>query len=210
MIAYKFLRRGRIGPFSGVRWPDPAQDRSWVAANELGAVSACRLEDLPEWPDDELWRVELAGGIHVEAGKLAAARGRLVERVHAWDAAVAAELAAACALRARDAALTMLNPDDAATAALRRCNSPLQIVEVVDSITGLGDSGTDAVHRAADAARAAIIAREQPPSASPAAAEAAFIASHVAAHAAGDVAAAPRERAWQAAWLAERLALGPT
>jgi len=208
VIAYKFLRAGRIGPFSGIRWPDPGQDESWVPAGKRGPVSACRLEDLPEWPDDELWRVELDGDVRVEAGKLAGARGRLIERIDAWDAAVAAELAAACALRARDAAAALLASENAG--ALKRCATPAEVVAAADALDGLDESAADAIGYAVGSANAAIRALQQPQIAPGSAAAAAFIASHAAAHAAGDVEAARRERAWQAAWLAQRLALAPT
>ena len=61
MIAYKFLRAGRVGPFSAFQWPEPDV---WVrAAPELAAcrrgIHACRPSDLPWWLADELWEIEL-------------------------------------------------------------------------------------------------------------------------------------------------------
>ena len=111
MNAYKFLRDGRVGPFSGVRWPAPGE---WLQAAAGGGraceeqVHACRLADLPEWMDAELWRVELDGDVRVDCGKLVADRGRLVERVATWDASFMTAFAEACTLRARDAALVVL------------------------------------------------------------------------------------------------------
>ena len=67
-------------------------------------MHACRVEDLPEWMDHELWRVELDGDVRVDCGKLVADRGRLLELVHAWDLDLMVAYAEACALRARDAA----------------------------------------------------------------------------------------------------------
>jgi hypothetical protein len=56
MIAYEFLRSGRIGPFSGFSWPEPG---IWVKADtgaELcrAGIHACRALDLPWWLVDEL------------------------------------------------------------------------------------------------------------------------------------------------------------
>jgi hypothetical protein len=56
VIAYKFLRAGRVGPFSGVAWPAPG---TWLHAAGGGRacdrrVHACRLRDLPEWIDAAL------------------------------------------------------------------------------------------------------------------------------------------------------------
>jgi hypothetical protein len=104
----------------------------------------------------------------------------------------------------------MLDPGDASADALRGCDNPSEIVEVADTLPAVDTAHADAVGRAADAARLAILDREQPPIAPPCAAEAAFIASHAAAHAAEDIGAVAHERAWQAAWLAKRLALPTT
>ena len=70
MIAYKFLRDGRVGPFSHVRRPEPDEDAPWVQSTGagvcLGWVHGCRIDDLPEWFDAELWRVELDGDVAVD------------------------------------------------------------------------------------------------------------------------------------------------
>lgn len=111
MTAYKFLRSGGVGPFTGFVW----QPGTWVEAPgaapcELG-VHACRLDDLPFWTNDELWEVELDGAV-VEAGhKLVAPRGRLTRRVDAWTTAAAQSLADEAAARAR--AHADANPRDA-------------------------------------------------------------------------------------------------
>src|SRR5919199_6253693 len=103
MLAYKFLARGRVGPFSGFEWP-PAGE--WVETDgPLAAcrngVHACELDDLPEWLSDELWRVELDGNIERVDGIVVGERGRLVSRVDGWDDAAAREFPAACAARPR-------------------------------------------------------------------------------------------------------------
>jgi hypothetical protein len=108
VIAYKFLRAGAVGPFSGFAWPVPADGRqgAWVDAAgrpracERG-VHACARADLPVWLDEELWVVELGGSIVNARTKLVAERGRLVRRVAAWNPALAAAFAAVCAERAR-------------------------------------------------------------------------------------------------------------
>jgi hypothetical protein len=106
VIVYKFLAAGAVGPFSGFRWPARGE---WV---ETGLpLEACRrgvhaaeLEELPEWLSDELWSVELGGEISRSNGLVVAERGRLVERVDAWDGDAAREFAAACAQRLRERA----------------------------------------------------------------------------------------------------------
>ena len=118
MIAWKFTRDGAVGPFSGVAWPEPG---TWLRAGGdavvacRSAVHACRPEDLPLWLDAELWLVELRGPVLRSHGKLAAAAGRLVERIDAWNAETAAEYADACVERATVAAA--VQPRDAAIAA---------------------------------------------------------------------------------------------
>ena len=107
MIAYKFLSRGAVGPFSGFRWPTPAGGApgAWVEATgevpEHG-VHACRPADLPYWIDEELWIAELAGDVQATPHQIVAARGRLLEPIEAWRA-LARALGDDCAatLRAR-------------------------------------------------------------------------------------------------------------
>ena len=58
MIAFKWLQRGAVGPFSGFRWPRGEWVNA-VAAHEGYGIHACRAEDLAYWVSDELWRAEL-------------------------------------------------------------------------------------------------------------------------------------------------------
>ena len=87
MLAYKFLKAGAIGPFSGLPWaPD-----EWVEASgelDLGrnGVHACTASALPYWIADELWRIELDGDVVEAEGVVVARRGRLTEHVSGWNA----------------------------------------------------------------------------------------------------------------------------
>jgi hypothetical protein len=67
----------------------------------VNGVHACRAHALPRWLDAELWRVELDGVASELEGVAVARRGRLLERVDAWDASMSRELARWCAQRAR-------------------------------------------------------------------------------------------------------------
>jgi hypothetical protein len=104
MRAHKFLRPGRISPFSGFAWPE----HDWVYGGDpelcVRGVHACRPADLPYWITRELWEIELDGDVREERRKLVAERGRLVRRVEAWDAAAGRRFADACAARARERA----------------------------------------------------------------------------------------------------------
>jgi hypothetical protein len=97
--AYKFLRPGAVGPFSGYRWT-PGE---WVETQDatlcVRGIHACRIADLPYWIAQELWQVELDGLVREEERKLVAERGRLVRRVEAWDGAAGRRFAVACAQR---------------------------------------------------------------------------------------------------------------
>lgn len=111
MLAYKFLAPGGYGLLSGFQWPRGR----WVAVQDplvpsLRGIHACRVRDLPYWLDEELWAVELGG--HVVEGEhaLVASRGRLVERVEAWNAESAGEFTDACA--ARNGGLGAANPGE--------------------------------------------------------------------------------------------------
>src|SRR2546423_357761 len=102
MIAYKFLRAGRIGPFSNFTWPEPGV---WVRAGAAAdpcrrGIHACRTCDLPWWLADVLWEIELQGEVRVDAHKIAAPVGRLRSQVEQWTAASAEEYGNACAWRA--------------------------------------------------------------------------------------------------------------
>ncbi len=212
MIAYKFLRDGQVGPFSGVRWPAPGE---WLQATEGGRtcearVHACRAEDLVDWMDAELWRIELDGDVRVDCGKLVADRGRLVERVDLWDPAFMAAFAEACALRARDAALLVLSPEQPAHAALAGATGAEAIAAAAADgalLDALEPDQVRALGYAGDAARHVLGARAQPATAPTHAAVNGFIASHAAAFAEDDLAGVERERAWQAAWIAEHAGL---
>jgi hypothetical protein len=99
--AYKFLRSGAVGPFTGFRW----HPGTWVEADAASpcesGIHACRVEDLPFWTGDELWEVELDGDVVVAGRKVVAPRGRLVRRVEVWSSASAQELAAEATARTR-------------------------------------------------------------------------------------------------------------
>jgi hypothetical protein len=109
--AYKFLRSGAVGPFTGFRW----HPGTWVEADAASpcesGIHACRVEDLPFWTGDELWEVELDGEVVAGQRKLVARRGRVVRPVDAWSPAAAQELADEAAARAR--ALADAHPRDA-------------------------------------------------------------------------------------------------
>jgi len=109
--AYKFLRAGSVGPFSGFRWEPGAWVESAEAAPCEQGVHACRVDDLAFWVNDELWEVELDGEVVAAGRKVVAPRGRLVRRIEAWTSSSAQGLADAAAARAR--ALSDARPRDA-------------------------------------------------------------------------------------------------
>ena len=88
MIAFKWLSRGAIAPFTGFRWPG---DRSWVSVPqgtpEGSGVHACRIGQLAWWIGEELWRVELDGPILERETQIEASRARLLDQVTLWDPA---------------------------------------------------------------------------------------------------------------------------
>jgi hypothetical protein len=192
VIAYKFLAPGSISPFTGFRWPGAGV---WVSA-PAGSdtwVRACRRGDLPHWLDEELWRIELEEPVLEGRYQIASPSARLVARVVAWHDALRLEYAEACALRARDLALPHLPP--ALRGALRD-EGDLRVLEGAKDAAGPSSAAAGYL---SDAARVALRAR-------PAAAS--YVACTLAATI-GGLPAFEAERAWQARWLAERLALEP-
>jgi hypothetical protein len=110
-LAYKFTLPGARSPFTDFTWPIG----EWVEAEgELqlcgNGIHACRPEALPRWVNDELWLVELEDVEHEHDGLLLARRGRLVERIEAWNEQTARELARSCA--AVISQLAAEHPDD--------------------------------------------------------------------------------------------------
>ncbi len=208
MIAYKFLTAGAAAPFTGRPWPlpGPRAPGAWIVApqGDLAryGVHACRVEDLSYWPDEELWLVELGGTILHQPCQLVAARGRLLQRIAAWNVDSAREYAVACAWRARDVAVEALGRGGlvAEEAALRAC---MDLVSLQATATTLaGDGPRDATRGlVAYVAGAAMRARQgRYP-------EASLQCAHLGAALAGGEAGAEHERAWQARWLAHRLEL---
>lgn len=201
MIAYKFLRSGRVGPFSGFQWPEP--DVRVDTAPEVTVcrrgIHACRRSDLPWWLADELWEIELDGPVRVEEHKIIAVAGRLRSRIEAWTPACAQEYADACAWRAQGRAVAALahagyrraarqlaacaTLDDALVAARRLADD---IPETRISLTIAGDGAVRALTGA-------------PPTS-------AYIAAHAAMRVDGPAGYAA-ERAWQSQWLVDRLGL---
>jgi hypothetical protein len=90
VLAYKFLRAGALGPFSGFRWPepDPGGPGPWVEARPFrgacgGGIHGCDADHLVYWLNDTLWIIELGGEVVAADRKLIAPRGHLVRRVDA-------------------------------------------------------------------------------------------------------------------------------
>jgi hypothetical protein len=191
MIAYKFLRAGAVGPFSGFAWPE----EEWVS----GRINACGAGDLPIWLSDELWLAELAGSVERVRSKLVAPRGRLVRRIPEWTPEAADSLGRACARRARGHASAVLRAAGMVGAAEELQAFTLEQTAEADELVRCSNlRASAAVGYAADAAGAALAGG---------APVAAYIAACAAAHAADSPDAAPRERAWQARWLRDRLSL---
>jgi len=203
MIAYKFLRSGRIGPFSAFQWPEVGV---WVRApRDLAAckrgIHACRVSDLPWWLADELWEIELDGDVQPDEHKIIAPAGRLRSQIEAWTPACAQEYADACAWRAQGRAVQALTRAghrhgahglatcatlDEVLAAARRLAD--EIPETRISLTIAGDGAFRALTGA-------------PPTS-------AYIAAHAAMRLDG-AAGYAAERAWQSQWLVDRLDLHP-
>lgn len=108
-VAYKFLSAGRVGRFSDFTWPvaDWVEAKAPLVACSVG-VHACRIHELLDWLDDELWEIELAGEIQETPESLVAERGRLVRRVDAWTPEAARALTHLCAQRGQQLAVRAL------------------------------------------------------------------------------------------------------
>jgi hypothetical protein len=201
MIAYKFLRSGRIGPFSGFPWPEPGE---WVRADcDMVAcrrgIHACRIRDLPWWLSDELWEIELGGDVRIDEHKIFAPSGRLRSQVAGWTPECAQEYADACAWRARERAVQALTRAEHPTAAARLVACPT-LDDVLLVARRLAEDIPDSRISLTIAGDGAVRALTGAPPTS------AYIAAHAAMRLDGADGYAA-ERAWQSRWLAERLGL---
>lgn len=167
--AYKFLKAGATGPFSGLAWT-PGE---WVEAKGdlvlcRNGVHGCSVSALPYWIDDELWRIELDDEVIESEGVVVARRGRLTERIDSWNADAMRAFALACAEQAA-----------ASAKASRRKHTKAR----ADDARALAEQPVSAVNVAC--------------------------CSYIAARAADEASDGgwQRERAWQSAWLTERLGL---
>jgi hypothetical protein len=184
--AFKFLRPGAVGPFSGHAWRTPrgGEPGPWLESPARGGacrdgVHACEARHLPLWIWEELWAVELDGEVERRRHKLRAPRGRLVRRVEAWSSATARSFARACAGRAA------LHAEAAAPAVAR----------VAAGMAGDGDTRASAAEGSDD-----------PYVAAHGAAVSAYISAMTAARVGGRE-LHDAEREWQAAWLVRELGL---
>ncbi len=209
MIAYKFLAAGATGPFTGFRWPVPelARPGAWVEAADGRAdhgVHACCPDDLAFWQDVELWRVELADPVAAGQRQVVSARGRLLERVPAWNEELARSFGEACAWRARDrsvAALRMSGLHEEAEL-LARCTSLTGLHATSRELSSRGGLPADLAAYLTEAIDF-LLAGDSPCS-TYISARSAVVASG------GRESEFAAERQGQARWLAERLGLEPT
>jgi hypothetical protein len=202
--AYKFLRAGAVGPFSGRHW-SPGE---WVEGEGL---SACERQHLPLWIWEELWEIELDGEVVRRAHKLRATRARLGRRVDAWSPSTAASFACFCASRAALHASGPLHEagfDDAGAVF-----ADGRDLEQVQSLTeALWEELAPAVRRpvgmASDGAASALSAArgDDPYAVAKSSAEGSYISAMTAAAVHGG-AAYQSERDDQAEWLAAELGL---
>lgn len=219
MIALKFLAADGRGRYSGYAWPLPVAGRPgpWVEASgplEPGRVGIHALEpgELAHWLDDGLWRIELGGRVRRVERILVAERGRLLERIEAWDAAAAFDLAVGCALRTRERAAAVLAEAGRGEAAAT-LHATTDLEQLLALATSLAADGDRRVARALafveDLAGDALEALRDDRANGGAAAWAACACDEAVqgARALAGAAAAQAERAGQSAWLAARLSL---
>jgi hypothetical protein len=161
MRAYKFLRPGRVAPFSGFAWPEGEWVEGGSSALCVRGVHACRPADLPYWIMPELWEIEVEGDVREEPRKVVAERGRLVRRIERWDAAAGHRFAEACAERTRERAegATAEVAGYAADAAANAAKGEVAVVGYIAARAAEVAGGIDAYMTERDA-QAAWLARE--------------------------------------------------
>jgi hypothetical protein len=208
VIAYKFLARGTVSPFSRAAWPRPVGSTpgAWVTASPGFEpwIHGCRPADLPYWIDAELWRAELSDPARPVRHEVRADRARLLERMEAWGPAARREFTVQCVLRTAGFAAEALRGEglDSEARTLSSCETVEDVATAVKSIGrgSLPERSHQLLGYCGDAAVWSGIgdARCVP-----------YIASIAAADLRGDAGAMEEERSWQARWLSDRLGIGP-
>jgi hypothetical protein len=214
LTLYLGLRRGAVDRLTEFRWPVPsgAAAGAWVQAGADAPADAVRGYPLAEiaWGlDDELWQLELDGARTGDRRAVHGRRGRLVERIRAWEASTAAGLIEVCAWRVRDAAVAEFRAEERPDEA-----EALALVEDLMMLEQLGNAmanGTGAGSRLAGFAADVVLYARDAGSPAGGAAVAAYIAAHALAGGDKNVRAYEAkfetERGWQAEWLRRRLEL---
>ncbi|HEX9602108.1 MAG TPA: hypothetical protein VF973_00045 [Myxococcales bacterium] len=207
MIAYKFLARGAVSPFSGEAWPPPsgATPGAWVAVSgpELW-IHGCRPADLPYWVDVELWRVELSDPARPIRRAVQAERGRLLERIEAWGVASKRDFALECALRTARFAAEAFGQEGRESEA-RALSSCRTLDDLAAAAEAVGQEQLPARSRQLLGYCGDAVFWGRPSHAGCVS----YIAAIAAADLRGDPAAVEDERAWQARWLCDRLGISP-
>lgn len=218
MRAYKFLDHRHRAVFSGFGWPVPAPGEEagpWVETASVQpcrqGIHGCRLSDLGFWLNEALWEIELEGDVVAHGTKVVSRRGRLRRLIPEWAGGVARELMEATSFRARDHAVAFCRNGSvpgAAVEALADCTSIDELrPTAVATSTALppGSSEQTAVGFVIDAVDFLDAHVCHTP----------YIAACAAGHAASArtasrtdwEAAVNAERAWQSAWITDRLNL---
>jgi hypothetical protein len=171
-------------------------------------VHACAVHHLPWWLDAELWVIDLDDPVVDHGRVLLARRGRLIERVEGWDGEAARAFSEACAWHARDLAISALVEFGRHTEGeqLRACATTTALFDAAKRLADrlphpLGDTVGYCAETAmaVDWGNANLVAFG--------AALAAASDAQRPGHLLTPASAVRAERAWQAAWLAEDLAL---
>jgi hypothetical protein len=151
---------------------------------------------------EELWEVELEGGIHTGDHKIFAGAGRLRAQIEGWTPACAQEYADACAWRTRSRGVQALERagHTAAAGELAACTTLDDVLAAARRLAAVLPDARLSLTIAGDGAVRALTGA--PPTS-------AYIAAHAAMRLDG-AAGYAAERGWQASWLAERLGLPAT
>lgn len=184
---------------------------AWVDTNTAPdeALRGCRVRDFPYWLDDELWNVELGGAIEEREHLLLAERARLLDRIDAWDDAAAWAFVSACAERVAERAAAALRDDGRSDAAASIAGAR-DLEELERAATAVTDHSPASAQLTGYVADICFYARDAGNAARAAGVAAKMAAYALAGEVVGDLMQAERlaqERAWQAAWLADRLEL---
>jgi len=155
---YKSLKKGRIAPYSGYKWPQLNQWTEHIDKIEIceSGYHAITKPHLIDWLEDEIHIVEFDGEVDGGGGKVVGHRARLIHKFDTWNERTKRLFACDCAQRTLKIFEAQYpkdeRPRNAITVARRFANGKATKEELAAATRGAWDAADSTADSAARAA----------------------------------------------------------